>query len=150
MSEITPNQLLRYLQAHAVGRSNAVPSSTLEQALGLGPSKLREMLHELRTAGALIGSSMSSTSGGYYIPASYDEAYAGVQHLKSRIRELSRAYAGQVRAIKRQHPSSPPKQLSPSPPPTQFALFDAPGPRSAPTIFDPPPSAKPRQPAGVP
>jgi len=134
MSDVTPSQLHRYLMAHAVGRANAVPSGVIQEALGLGASALREMLHALRVEGTLIGSSMSSTAGGYYIPADYDEAYEGVQHLKSRIRELSRAYAGQVRAIKRQHPSSPPRQLSPSKPPVQHLLFDLPNPRGAPTI----------------
>ena len=146
MPEITPSQLHRYLQAHAVGRSNAIAASVLQEALALGASALRELVHELREGDVLIGSSMSSSAGGYYIPATYEEAVEGVQHLQSRIRHLSRAYAGQVRAIKRNHPSAPPKQLSPQRPPLQHALFDEPsrgtggspvsavGPRSAPTI----------------
>jgi hypothetical protein len=116
--EITPSTILRYLETHCLGRSAAQTEPVLSSALGVPGPTIRQLVHELRDAGELVGSGPT----GFYIPVTYDEARAGVEHLHSRLRSLAHTYAAQKSAIRRRWPHTPVHPLPPSEPPTQAEL----------------------------
>ena len=125
MPELTTDhhKLLDYLRAHCRGAENAITVKHLGPALVMGHVRLREMIADLRDAGYVIGSQTTGPDRGYYLPLTYDEARRGVEHLRTRAREMGRRYAAQVRAIRRRYPPDlPPRRLPLRQPPSQPAL----------------------------
>ena len=62
-----------YLREHgAIGKSKAIKTSELKQAMRMHPRNIADMVMTERAAGALICST-NSGNGGYYLPSCVDE-----------------------------------------------------------------------------
>jgi transcription initiation factor IIE alpha subunit len=67
------------------GIENAISQDELATRAELDKRELRRVIHAARCAGAIICSTCDGPAGGYYIPASPDEARPYVLMQKSRI-----------------------------------------------------------------
>ena len=112
--KLTPQALMRFLQTNAHGRDRAKTVAWLADQYGVGGKCVREIIHDLRLAGHLIGSGAS----GIYVPRSRGEAVAGFGHLVKRVRSVAEVYESQRSAVDRAFPSQP-------------GLFDQPLPAAA-------------------
>ena len=111
---LTPSTLYRYLSANALGLENAITAQALADEWRVRPVVIRELIHDLRIEGAIIGSSSTGEHRGFFIPVSRDEALLGVDHLISRLRSLRDVHDAQLDAIGRRWPLQPSLFDSPS------------------------------------
>ena len=92
---ISTVSLCAYLLLYAQGRENAVKSAEIESYFGCGGRLVRTTIPLVEnTYGIAVLSSYDPDSGGYYIPASEEEALEGTReldaHAKSEIGHVSR------------------------------------------------------------
>jgi len=99
---LDPSTLYRYLQLHCLGLGRATRVRDLAAVFGVRETLVRQLVHELRAQGNLIGSSSIGRDRGYFIPICRTEALAGIHHLLTRLRSLREVYEPQLAALQRQ------------------------------------------------
>lgn len=98
-----PEQILKFLESHALGRENAITREKLSEIFNIDGRTLREIIHRLRKAEQPI-LSVVIPPGGYFIPASIDEIDEAMTQLYSRQVELYKACLGIKRGLERRFP----------------------------------------------
>lgn len=84
---MTPDYALEILLLNFIKKykkSNPVNSKTIENLYKITGAKVREIIHNLRRSGELIG----SNSDGYFICANFDELEATIANLESRATDM--------------------------------------------------------------
>ncbi len=90
-------QIAAYLYANCRGRTQAVRSAELEQALGVSGNELRRRINRLRRRGIPIGSSRD----GYFYAVTAGEVFATIRQLMEMERGLDAAIQGLVTSLDR-------------------------------------------------
>ena len=103
----TQDALYRWLTVNAFGADRARLAADIAETFGVRAVIIREVIHDLRLSGKLVGSSSTGRDRGYYLPRNRDEAVAGCGHLVSRVRSVAEVYEAQREAIQRTWPAQP-------------------------------------------
>lgn len=93
-------RVLALLKATAIGGHNAVKAPKIRDYTGIGDSKLRAIVNQLRTEGHPI----CSDSRGYFYAQSSDEVKQSIRSLSNRADNIGLAIDGLIQAFLKMNP----------------------------------------------
>ncbi|KAF5031864.1 hypothetical protein DSECCO2_623330 [anaerobic digester metagenome] len=89
------HDFLIYMKEYHIGTSKAVPSAYLQSRFCISSRAVRKLVNQLRNDGNPI----CSGDNGYYYAADRKELLASIGQMTSRIREITKARRGLVKAL---------------------------------------------------
>ncbi|WP_353095428.1 hypothetical protein [Tissierella praeacuta] len=89
------HKFLIYIKEYHTGKQKAVSSAYLQNRFCISSRTVRMLVNQLRNDGSPI----CSGDKGYYYAADREELIASIRQISSRIREISKARIGLVKAL---------------------------------------------------
>ncbi|MFT3950642.1 MAG: hypothetical protein QM689_01540 [Oscillospiraceae bacterium] len=83
--------MVNIIEYISTGAENAVTQAKLAAVLGVETRTVRQLIHKARCMGAVICSTPDERTGGYYLPASPEQAKPYVRFQQSRNKSAQRA-----------------------------------------------------------
>ena len=89
------HNFLTYIKDYHTGKEKAVPSAYLQNRFCISSRTVRRLVNQLRNDGNPI----CSGDNGYYYAADREELIASIRQMTSRIKEISKARRGLIKAL---------------------------------------------------
>ena len=89
------DNFLIYIKEYHTGKEKAVPSASLQNRFCISSRTVRRLVNQLRNDGSPI----CSGDNGYYYAADRKELIASIRQMTSRIKEISKARRGLIKAL---------------------------------------------------
>lgn len=89
------DKFLNYIKEYHTGKEKSVSSAYLQNKLCISSRTVRRLVNQLRNDGNPI----CSGDNGYYYAADRRELMASIKQMTSRIREISKARRGLIKAL---------------------------------------------------
>ena len=89
------HKFLAYIKEYHTGKEKAVPSAYLQNRFCISSRTVRRLVNQLRSDSSPI----CSGDNGYYYAADREELIVSIRQMTSRIKEISKARRGLIKAL---------------------------------------------------
>lgn len=89
------HKFLNYIKEYHTGKEKAVSSASLQNRFSISSRTVRKLVNQLRNDGNPI----CSGDNGYYYAADREELISSIRQMTSRIKEISKARRGLIKAL---------------------------------------------------